>query len=123
MTEIIGRQVGHMSRLIDGLLDVARIVRGRIELSKTGCDLNRIARQTADDYSVALASAGVTLDVELANEPLIVVGDPTRLTQVIGNLLHNAAKFTPADGRVTVSTSRNDATQSAVVTVQDTGAV
>ncbi len=122
VTEIIGRQVGHMSRLIDGLLDVARIARGRIELSKKECDLNRIARQTADDYSVALASAGVTLDVNLANEPLIVVGDPTRLTQIVGNLLHNAAKFTPANGRVTVSTSRNDAAQSAVVTVQDTGA-
>jgi CheY-like chemotaxis protein/two-component sensor histidine kinase len=122
VTEIIGRQVGHMSRLIDGLLDVARIARGRIELSKKECDLNRIARQTADDYSVALASAGVTLDVNLANEPLIVVGDPTRLTQIVGNLLHNAAKFTPANGRVTVSTRRNDAAQSAVVTVQDTGA-
>jgi signal transduction histidine kinase len=122
VTEIIGRQVGHMSRLIDGLLDVARIARGRIELSKKECDLNRIARQTADDYSVALASAGVTLDVNLANEPLIVFGDPTRLTQIVGNLLHNAAKFTPANGRVTVSTRRNDAAQSAVVTVQDTGA-
>src|SRR5580704_16927461 len=122
VTEIIARQVGHMSRLIDGLLDVARIARGRIELSKKECDLNRIARQTADDYSVALASAGVTLDVNLANEPLIVFGDPTRLTQIVGNLLHNAAKFTPANGRVTVSTRRNDAAQSAVVTVQDTGA-
>jgi signal transduction histidine kinase len=122
VTEIIARQVGHMSRLIDGLLDVARIARGRIELRKTHCDLNRIARQTVDDYSLTFASAGVNLEVDLTNERLPVFGDQTRLTQVIGNLLHNASKFTAPGGRVTVATSRNEPKQSAVVSVTDSGA-
>jgi signal transduction histidine kinase len=122
VTDIIARQVGHMSRLIDGLLDVARIARGRIELVKSQCDLNRIARQTADDYSPTFASAGVKLDVNLTEEPLPVFGDQTRLTQVIGNLLHNAGKFTGAGGRVTVATSLNETKHSAVISVTDTGA-
>jgi signal transduction histidine kinase len=122
ITEIIGRQVGHMSRLIDGLLDVARIARGRIELRKSHCDLNRIARQTAEDYSRTFAAAGITLDVDQADEPLPVYGDQTRLTQIIGNLLHNASKFTEKGGRVTVATRHDADQQTAQVSVTDTGA-
>ena len=120
VTEIIARQVGHMSRLIDGLLDVARIARGRIELRKSHCDLNRIARQTAEDYSRTFAAAGITLDVDLVEGPLPVYGDQTRLTQIIGNLLHNASKFTEKGGRVTIATQRDDAQQTAQVSVTDT---
>jgi signal transduction histidine kinase len=122
VTEIIARQVGHMSRLIDGLLDVARIARGRIELRKSHCDLNRIARQTAEDYSRTFAATGITLDVDLVEGSLPVYGDQTRLTQIIGNLLHNASKFTEKGGRVTVATQRDDLQQTAQVSVTDTGA-
>jgi signal transduction histidine kinase len=122
ITDIIGRQVGHMSRLIDGLLDVARIARGRIELRKTHCDLNRIARQTAEDYTRTFAAAGIPLEVDLTDEPLPVYGDQTRLTQIIGNLLHNASKFTEKGGRVTVATKRDESQQTAHVSVTDTGA-
>ncbi len=121
ITDIIARQVGHMSRLIDGLLDVARIARGHIELRKSHGDLNRIARQTAEDYSRTFAAAGITLDVDLTDEPLPVFGDVTRLTQIIGNLLHNASKFTEKGGRVTVATKRDEAQQTAEVSVADTG--
>lgn len=122
ITEIIARQVGHMSRLIDGLLDVARIARGRIELRKTHCDLNHIARQTAEDYSRTFAGNGITLEVDLTEDPLPVYGDQTRLTQIIGNLLHNASKFTEKGGRVTVATHRDESHQTARVSVTDTGA-
>jgi signal transduction histidine kinase len=122
ITDIIARQVGHMSRLIDGLLDVARIARGHIELRKSHGDLNRIARQTAEDYSRTFTAAGITLAVDLTDEPLPVFGDATRLTQIIGNLLHNASKFTDKGGRVTVATKRDEAQQTAQVCVADTGA-
>ncbi len=119
--EIISRQIAHMARLVDDLLDVARISRGKIQLRTEPCDLATIIRQTAEDYRPTLTDAGVQLNLSVVDQPLPIMGDPIRLAQIIGNLLHNASKFTPRGGSVDVRTSRDAAQTHAVVTVHDTG--
>lgn len=119
--EIISRQVTHMARLVDDLLDVARIARGKVQLRTEACDLAVIASQTAEDYRTTITSAGASLLLEIGNQPLPVSGDPIRLAQVIGNLLHNASKFTPPGGTVTVRAERDATCGNAVITVRDTG--
>jgi signal transduction histidine kinase len=117
--EIIGRQVGHMARLIDDLLDVSRISRGKILLRKEPVDLVALARTTADDYRVTLKNSGLRLGVELPHEPLWVRGDATRLSQVLRNLLDNARKFTNTGGRIGLWLRRRG--DMAKLSVSDTG--
>ncbi|WP_437281581.1 PAS domain-containing protein [Sorangium sp. So ce375] len=127
--EVIDRQVTHMARLIDDLLDISRIARGRIQLHKERCDLVRIVRQTAEDYRANLEVAGVALSVIAPDEPLWVEGDDTRLAQMLGNLLQNAGKFTDAGGRVSVRVEAGlpgpgrdgGVFGQAVITVEDSG--
>ncbi|HEY1064835.1 MAG TPA: response regulator [Pirellulales bacterium] len=120
--EIISRQVAHMARLVDDLLDMARIARGKIQLRTGPCDLASIVRQTAEDYRPTLLAAGLELNVEIVDQPLSLIGDPTRLAQTVGNLLHNAGKFTERGGRVSVHATADAAGDAAVITVRDTGA-
>lgn len=128
--EILSRQVDHMSRLVDDLLDVARIARGRIQIRRERCDLGTVVRNTAEAYRPMLAAAGVQLEVRAPDHPLPVLGDPIRLAQVVGNLLHNAGKFTPSGGRVEVRAAVEPDPRPeegseegwAVVQVQDDGA-
>src|SRR5262249_55502952 len=84
-------------------------------------DLARIVRHCAEDRRGVLGACGLTLHLELPETPAWILGDPTRLAQVLGNVLDNAAKFTPAGGRVTVLLKSDDRTRQAVVTVRDTG--
>ncbi|WP_437281316.1 PAS domain S-box protein [Sorangium sp. So ce375] len=116
---VIERQVAHMARLVDDLLDVSRVARGRIQLRKERCDLPRLLRQTAEDYRSTLEASGLELRLDVPDEPLWVSGDPTRLSQAVSNVLHNANKFTDAGGRVTVALSTSDG--SAAIRVRDTG--
>jgi CheY-like chemotaxis protein/two-component sensor histidine kinase len=118
--EVIARQVGHLARLIDDLLDVSRIARGRIELRRSRVDLTELVRRAADDHRGVLGASGVELDVSLPTDAVAVDGDSTRLAQVLGSLLQNSAKFTGSGGRVTLSLSVEDG--SAKVRVTDTGA-
>ena len=120
--EIISRQVGHMARLIDDLLDVARITQGKMQLRLEQCDLATIVKQTAEDYRLTLATARITLELSIPDTPLMLMGDPTRLAQVVGNLLHNASKFTPAGGRVALEVTADDDRRSAQIVVRDNGA-
>jgi PAS domain S-box-containing protein len=100
--EIIERQVTHQVRLVDDLLDVSRISRGKIRLCLERLDLVSLVRDTSEDARSLLDAAGLNLSLELPTEPVWVEGDATRLSQVLGNLLQNAAKFTDRGGRVTV---------------------
>jgi CheY-like chemotaxis protein/two-component sensor histidine kinase len=118
--DIIERQVAHMSELVDDLLDVSRISRGQIGLTYECCDLTSITRATAEDYQGSLEQSGLKREVDTPKRPLWVMGDRTRLAQIIGNLLHNAEKFTARGGRVTVELSENSGV-SATLTVRDTG--
>jgi len=94
------RQVAHMVRMVDDLLEVSRISRGKIELRKERVELAGVLRN-AVDTSLPLIEAGKhKLSVEMPDEPLVVVADPVRLAQVFANLLNNSAKYTPPGGEI-----------------------
>ncbi len=114
---IIDRQITQLTRLVDDLLDVTRISRGKIRLQRTDVDLVEIVRQTLEDHRSLLE--GHELAVELPDDALWIDGDPTRIAQMVSNLLGNAAKFTPAGGRISVTLAR--AGGMAVLEVSDTG--
>jgi PAS domain S-box-containing protein len=113
---VIDRQVSHLARLVDDLLDVTRVSSGKIRLQRTGIDLAELVRRTVEDHRTLLAGREVA--VTLPGHPVWVLGDATRLAQVLGNLLSNAAKFTPEDGKVAVSLRRG---ARAELVVADTG--
>jgi PAS domain S-box-containing protein len=98
---VIERQVAHLARLVDDLLDVARISSGKIRLILTRLDLVDLVRRTVDDHRTLFAAR--KLDLTAPAGPVWIQGDGTRLAQVLGNLLSNAAKFTSEGGRVAVS--------------------
>jgi predicted ATPase/signal transduction histidine kinase/tRNA A-37 threonylcarbamoyl transferase component Bud32 len=117
--EIVERQAAHLARLVDDLLDITRISRGKIELHRVPIDVGALVRAACDDLRALFERGGVDLRVELPSSPVRVEADAQRLTQAIGNLLQNAVKFTPAGGRVTASvTARGECAQ---VSVRDTG--
>ncbi len=117
--DIATRQIAHLTRLVDDLLDVTRIGRGKIELRHEELDLAGLVRRTAEDYRPLMQDRGLDLGLDVPPEPVLVTGDPARLTQVFGNLLNNAAKFTPAGGRVSLSLRAER--DRALAHVQDTG--
>jgi signal transduction histidine kinase/DNA-binding response OmpR family regulator len=118
--DMIDRQVTHMARLVDDLLDTSRLARGKVLLRKERLDLAGLLRDTLEDYRGVLAGNNLELVICLPDEPLYVEGDATRLAQVVGNVLHNASKFTNAGGRVQVDL-RGEADNAVVLTVHDTG--
>ena len=116
------RQVRHLGRLVDGLLEASRILLGQIRLRVERLDLARLVRTAAEDQRAVLAQAGITLDVEAPETPVWVEGDATRLTQALNNLLDNAARFTAGGGRVAVRLAADAGAGRAVLSVSDTGA-
>ncbi|MDC3955887.1 hybrid sensor histidine kinase/response regulator [Polyangium jinanense] len=118
---VIERQIVHMTRLIDDLLDVTRISRGKILLQHGPIELCELVYRAAEDHRSVFEQGGVTLGVEVPVRPVWVNGDGTRLAQVVGNLLHNAAKFTDRGGRVHVTVSRAEPAR-ACISVSDNGA-
>ncbi|HEV8632406.1 MAG TPA: ATP-binding protein [Thermoanaerobaculia bacterium] len=116
---VMERQVGHIVRLVDDLLDVARITRGRIELQLDVLDLRAVVAQTVDNLRARFADREQELRLELATEAVPVRADPTRLDQVVANLLANANKYTRRGGHVLVRVERQDET--AVIRVRDDG--
>jgi len=119
--DMIDRQATHMARLIDDLLDMSRISQGKILLRKEPLDLTGLVRATAEDYRVSLEKTGLSLTVAIPTEPLLLEGDPTRLGQVLGNVLHNAGKFTDPGGSVTVRLGREGESNTARLSVRDSG--
>lgn len=113
-------QVGHLVRLVDDLLEVSRITSGKIQLKKQPVDLAEVLRQSVDASHAMAESLRHKISLALPDEPLMVDGDPVRLTQIFTNILNNAVKYTPLGGDIVVSTQR---TQSACsVRIKDTGA-
>ncbi len=117
--EILERQVQHLSRLVDDLLDVARISRGIVQLQRTRIDLQDVTARCIEDHRGIAAEHGITLTSAGEADAVPVDADPTRIAQVIGNLVANGIKFTDPGGRVDVSLSRNDG--QALLSVRDTG--
>jgi PAS domain S-box-containing protein len=118
--EIVDRQSRHMARIVDDLLDVSRLTRGKIQLQLQPLDLREVASSTMEDYRQALEERGIRFACTLPKDPVNVQGDATRLSQVVGNLIHNAIKFTEPGGRVALEVGRRSA--SAFIEVSDTGA-
>ena len=120
--EVIDRQVGHVVRMVDDLLDVTRISRNKIELQRRPLDLSQVVRETIQDNRSHLELGGVRLDLRVPNAPVRVSADGARISQVITNLLSNAIKFSRPGGAVTVSVSANPTSAQAILQVSDAGA-
>jgi PAS domain S-box-containing protein len=116
---MIDRQLEHMARLLDDLLDVSRITRGTLEIRRDTIDLRAAIRQAVDAARPLALAVEQDLRLDFADSPLPVRGDETRLIQVIGNLINNAIKFTPTGGKITVSAAIEGAM--IVARVGDTG--
>jgi signal transduction histidine kinase/CheY-like chemotaxis protein len=116
------RQVLHQAMLIDDMLEASRVTRGQIELQCEELDLVDLVRDTVEGYQTSLASIGLRLDLALTDKPLRVRGDRLRLSQVLSNLLDNAAKFTPPGGNIEVRVACGADGKRAEVTVRDNGA-
>jgi signal transduction histidine kinase/DNA-binding response OmpR family regulator len=119
--DMIDRQVTHMARLIDDLLDMSRLSRGKILLRKEQLDLVQLVRDTVEDYRSMLEATDLRIHLRLPSGPLYLQGDPTRLAQVVGNVLHNASKFTDSGGEVFVTLIEAADHTGATLSVRDTG--
>lgn len=119
--EILDRQVTHLSRLVDDLLDVSRVTHGKIHLRRERLDIAAVVRATREEYQRAVAKSELRLEARFPEAPVWVDADPTRLAQIVGNLLHNAIKFTPRGGQVMLEVGKDDSGTTAVVTVRDNG--
>ncbi|WP_437876763.1 hybrid sensor histidine kinase/response regulator [Sorangium sp. So ce513] len=116
---VMERQVGQLVRLVDDLLDVSRITRGKITLECKRVDLNEVVKRAVEASRAWIDAREQSLDVKVPVEPLLVDGDLARLTQVVTNLLHNAAKYTPPRGSIQVTLEAEEAR--ATLRVRDNG--
>jgi PAS domain S-box-containing protein len=119
--EIAIRQGKQLTHLVDDLLDVTRINQNKITLKKERIELNTLVKQTVADYQGQFIEKKVVLEAKLTSAPLYLEADPARLTQIIGNLLHNASKFTSQGDQVLVTVYHDKSTLEAIITVQDNG--
>jgi signal transduction histidine kinase len=118
--EMMERQVNHLVRLVDDLLEISRISRGAFELRKTKVEVAAIVRNAIETSQPLIEAAGHELKTSLPPEPLWLDGDPVRLAQILANLLNNASKYTPPGGHLEVTVRREH--QHAVIGVRDDGA-
>jgi two-component system CheB/CheR fusion protein len=116
---VIERQAQQMSSLLDDLLDVSRVMQGKISMAQEEVDLTGVAKDALAAVRSSLDARNQQLVFEIPEQPLYVRGDPTRLQQIQVNLLMNAVKFTPSGGRISLRLQRDG--QDAVLSVEDDG--
>ncbi|MDR5822669.1 ATP-binding protein [Caballeronia sp. LZ043] len=116
---VIGRQVGHITHLMDDLLEVSRIGEGKLQMRDVAVDVVSVARQALESSQSLIKASAHTVNVDIQSAPLLVQGDPTRLSQVMQNLLSNAAKYTPHGGVIWFSVKQQE--DDAVIMVRDNG--
>lgn len=119
ISELIVRQVGHMSRLTEDLLDVSRIVRGQVSLQSASFDLRDSLHDSIEQLTAMLATRNQVLHTTLPAAPVWIEGDRMRMAQVLGNLLGNASRYSPPESSIQVSLAVDAGL--AVVTVADQG--
>jgi PAS domain S-box-containing protein len=118
---VIERQLSHLTHLVDELLDLTRLSHGGFELRLEAVDLVELIENTVEDYGRLMADSGLEVDLTKPDQPVILEADPTRMRQALGNLLANAAKFTPPGGKVSIALEVDDPPQTARISVADTG--
>jgi PAS domain S-box-containing protein len=116
---VVQRQTRNLSRLVDDLLDVSRITRGQITLEKKRVEIHDVVSAGVDVWRHLIAQKRQRLSVDLGHGDLWIEGDPTRLGQVMANLVHNASKFTPEEGSIHIAASAENST--VVLVVRDNG--
>lgn len=116
---VLERQVGQIARLVDDLMEVSRVAEGKLELRRERVNLNAVIQQSIEGSRTLIDASSHDLSVSHADPPIMLDGDAGRLTQVIQNLINNAAKYTPTGGTIQVAAVRDG--DAAVVTVQDSG--
>jgi PAS domain S-box-containing protein len=116
---VIDRQLQHLTRLVDDLLDISRITRNKLVLQRSPIELAEVITAAVESSRPLIEQSGHELTVALTSEPVYIDGDPVRLSQVFQNLLNNAAKYTERGGRISLIAERQD--DSVVVRVKDTG--
>ena len=116
---VIGRQVDQLSKLVNDLLDVTRITRGKVHLERDRIDLYEIVRRAVEDNRIVFERAGVDFELAPRTRVVPIVADPTRIGQIVGNLLQNSAKFTRPGGRARVYVGVER--EHAVVRITDNG--
>ncbi|HEX6767282.1 MAG TPA: ATP-binding protein, partial [Polyangiaceae bacterium] len=119
LREMMERQVNHLVRLVDDLLEMSRINRGALELRKEAVELRTIVQNALETSEPLVSAARHELSVSLPEEPVWIDGDPIRLAQIVSNLVNNAAKYTEPGGRISVEARRRDGTVE--VSVRDNG--
>lgn len=117
--DIMRRQVDHMVRLVDDLLDVSRIMRGKIDLRKEPVYIAEIVGRAVETVQPLIESRQHQLNLDILEQPLLVQADPVRLSQVVANLLSNAAKYTDMNGEITIAVRKEE--DQAVIAVRDNG--
>jgi signal transduction histidine kinase len=117
--DVIERQLGHLTRLVDDLLDVSRITRGKINLAREPVEITGLVARAVETVQPLIVERGHQFTLDLPEEPIRVYGDPLRLTQALGNVLANAAKYTEGAGRISLIARRSGDTVE--IRVRDTG--
>ena len=117
--EVMARQTVQLTRLVDDLMDVSRVSRGKVELDRKPTEVNELVSQAVEMTGAAIAAKAHDVDLRLNGAPLWIQGDKARLQQVLCNLIQNAARYTPPNGKITVSVRRE--ASYAVVDVADNG--
>ncbi len=118
--EIIERQLFHMVRLVDDLLDISRITSAKVKLDKAHISVQQAVEASIEASAPYIAASGQQLTVSMPDEPIPIFADLTRMAQAIGNILNNAAKYTPRGGRIGLAASREG--DEAVIRISDNGA-
>jgi CheY-like chemotaxis protein/two-component sensor histidine kinase len=116
---VIDRQINHLSRIVDDLLDASRVRLGKIVLERRAVDLRSVAERWREAFGTTAAAQARHLSFDLADKPVMVFGDPVRVEQILANLLANALKYTPAGGRIFVTVQEEGG--KGVMRVRDTG--
>lgn len=119
MIDVIERQAKHLDLMVEDLLDISRVARGKIRLERRHIDASEIVDGALQKVQLLVESRGHTLDIEVSPAPMPLYADPFRIEQVLANLLANAAKYTPQSGRIAISVAPQD--QSVVFRVEDNG--